>query len=247
MDNKGHILLKRSLNNFKAGFCILNAKFIDPNKENLIFHREEKMFYQNLKFDKRKESYLIGRIAAKKAVLEILLTDECIKSFSVEFGIFKFPVVKYLRNQNIQVSISHRNNFGIALAFPEEHPMGLDIEKIDENRINSIENMMRNKEFSLINSCSLSKKVGVTILWTLKESLSKLLKTGLMLDFKILEIESICNAGDMYLSTFRYFYQYKAYSKKIDDYIISIVLPKNTHCDLSDFWNVVEYSILNDC
>lgn len=244
---KGEVLLKRENANFKAGFCAINKDLFELIKEIAILHPEELAYYETLKFDRRKKSYLLGRIAAKQAVLELPYNDNAIDSFSIQFGVFQFPVVKYLQNQNIQVSITHCDNLGIALAFPEEHPLAIDIEKIDDRNIKTMKSLIGDQEYDLISSCSLEMSIGSVLTWTIKEALSKLLKTGFTVDFKILEINSLEKTGSIYTATFKSFYQYKAVLCKIGNYMCSIVLPKNTSCDLSVFWKaLIESNYKND-
>lgn len=236
--SKGIILLHREHESFMAGFCFVNEDLSDLILSISILHPSEKAYYDTLKFDRRKTSYLLGRTAAKKAIQE-LHVNQTIQSFSIQFGVFQFPVVKDIKDMNVQVSISHCNNYGLALAFPEEHPLGIDIEQINEEKINLMKNFICPSEFNIIQSCSLTTLEGSIILWTIKESLSKILRTGLTVDFGIYEINSLQKDGESFISTFKYFIQYKAISIKIENYICSIVLPKNTFCNLNYFRNIL--------
>jgi len=244
---KGEILLKRKEICFKAGFCFVNKNLEDLKKEMYILQPEETQYYKKVKCDKRRESYLLGRFAAKIAIRQILKQKIDYNTFSIGYGVFQFPIVKYIKDQRINVSISHCNSKGIALAFPEEHPMGIDIEKIEEDKVSSIKDLISNGEYKDINSCLLSKQEGTILIWTIKESLSKVLKTGLMVDFKILEIKYLQKRGEEYINEFKYFFQYKAVSRLIGGYMISIVLPKNTDCNLDDFWaNLITHIYKNN-
>lgn len=120
------VFLKREDANFKASFCVVNEALSELVKQTSILHPEEKAYYKTLKFDRRKKSYLLGRIAAKQAVFK-LLDNKLINSFSIAFGVFYFPVIKHVENKNIQVSITHCDSIGIALAYSEEHPLGIDV------------------------------------------------------------------------------------------------------------------------
>ncbi|WP_103867464.1 4'-phosphopantetheinyl transferase superfamily protein [Aquimarina sp. I32.4] len=241
------ILLKRENTDFKAGFCLINKGLPELNKEIDLLHPSEKSYYECLKFERRRKSYLLGRIAAKRAVLKLLDDDKKIVSFSIQFGVFQFPVVKNIQNENIQVSISHCNNIGVALAFPEEHPMGIDIEKIDEAKINIIKSIISDEEEGIIKSFSLAKREGFTIMWSIKEALSKILKTGLTVDFKIFEIKLIHQQGFFFIGIFKNFIQYKSISFIENNYVCSIVLPKNTSIDLNCIRNSLRKIALSNC
>ena len=243
---KGKILLRRKTSNFLVGFCIIRKEFPELEKQLFLLHPDEKKYYASLKFEKRKISYLLGRIAAKTAILELDSIKSTMQSFAINSGVFQFPVVKYIQYQNIQVSISHCDFFGVALAFPEEHPLGIDIEEIKEDRVDVMKTIICEKELDLMNNNLLSLAVGSTMVWTIKESLSKVLKTGLTLDFKFLEIESIEKVGVSYISTFKHFMQYKAISYKIGNYICSIVQPKKTFAEWDHFNNVLISCIMKN-
>src|SRR5690606_12688813 len=96
-----------------------------------LLHPNEKSCYQKFKHPSKNWTYVAGRIAAKTAISQLLETKVALNSFSIEAGVFEFPVVKNLPYSNIQVSISHCNERAVSLAFPEEHPMGIDVENVD--------------------------------------------------------------------------------------------------------------------
>ena len=232
--DQGKITLKRTSKSFVAGFCILKAELPDLIEQYALLHNDELEYYKSLAFDRRRTSYLLGRIAAKKAIGE-LIGEEHTHSVFIDIGIFQFPVVKMTADLNIQVSISHCDDIGVALAFPEEHPLGIDIEKIDSGRLDAMKSMISDDELTLLSGCDLSLLTGCTIIWSVKESLSKILRTGFTIDSKLMEIQSIEKSGMQYNCTFRYFSQYKAVSGQSGNYVYSMVLPKNTTAGLVDF------------
>ncbi|TCN57658.1 4'-phosphopantetheinyl transferase [Flavobacterium circumlabens] len=235
--NKGKIELRRNGKNFEAGYCFIKGELNSLLKYHDLLSNSEQSYYDELKFERRKASYLLGRITAKNAVCELSQAD--IKSVSIEFGIFHFPVVKKHPAQNIQVSISHCGDIGIALAFPEEHPMGIDIEKISFDKVSTMKTTMSLNEIELIDlHPDLTLATGCTIIWTAKESLAKIFRTGLTIDFKVLEIDSIEKIKSCYVSHFRNVSQYKAISFHLNEYICSLVIPKKTTIDLDFFLKI---------
>jgi len=229
------IILNREKQTFTASFCIIQETLTSLTKLSIL-HRDEKAYYDTLKFDKRKHSYLLGRLAAKKAIAE-LTGEKNISSIAINYGVFHFPIVKNAIHQNIQVSITHCDDIGIALAFPEAHPLGVDIERMDENRMEAMKSQMNATEFELITNGNIPLSLGCTAFWTIKEALSKIFRTGLTMDFKILEINAFEQVDLAYISTYKYHAQYKAISYAVGEYICSIVLPKNTTPVLQPFWN----------
>lgn len=238
----GNISLKREKKDFQAAFSIINGSLPDLLKNSSLLHPNEQAYYDTLKYDKRRLSYLLGRIAAKKAIAELVGDDG--QSVFIDFGIFQFPVVKSTKNFNIQVSISHCDHIGIVLAFPEEHPLGIDIEKIQEDPVVAMKEQLTDAELDLISACQIQPAIGCTVVWTVKEAISKIFKTGLTIDFKMLEIQSLKKEGSVYLTSFKHCVQYKAVSYHSDNYICSIVLPKHTIADLEQFRDAFSNTVI---
>jgi 4'-phosphopantetheinyl transferase len=230
----GNIILNRQEKIFNASFCIIRANLPSLIENLSMLHPAEKEYYHRLKFDRRKQSYLLGRLAAKKAV-STLAGIKNADSFHIDFGVFEFPVVKKI-NQNIQASISHCDNIGIALAFPEEHPMGLDVERINVQKADVMKSQANPAETTLLEKSEIPPIIGHTLAWTAKEGLSKIIRTGLTMDFQMAEIKSIEQDGPLYTTTFRHFNQYKAISCHSGDYICSVVLPGRTNAGLDSLW-----------
>lgn len=237
----GSLSLKYELKHFVCGYGIANTDIAFDSNFHGRLHSSELRYSETLKFPNRKLSYLSGRIAAKEA-LSALLPDVAQNSFPIDEGVFKFPVVKGLANT--QVSISHSQRMAAALAFPEEHPLGIDIEKADVKNLDVFRSHISDQELSLILDSTLSEVLRYNMLWTMKEALSKVIKTGLTINFKLLEINSLEKTGDQYLGSFSNFDQYKAISCSIGDYACSIVLPLYTEADTEEFWKCLKEAIL---
>lgn len=226
------LLLPRPNESFKAGLCLCEYS-IFANFEDVVafLHPQERKYYEKLKFEKRIKSYLIGRLTAKKAIAAYIGEKDLTKIL-IQPGIFTQPIVTYNEQQNIQVSISHSDDFGAAVAFPEAHPMGIDIEKIHREQNEAIEREVTESEIKLIKGLPFSYETMLTLLWTAKEALSKVLKTGLMTPFKIYEVEKIENHQDYLLSFYKNFAQYKTVSFLIGNHVCSIVYPMKTELNI---------------
>jgi len=231
---KGTIRLERESGSTRAGYCVFSELLVDIEKYSSILHPNELAHYNKLMADNRKISYLLGRVAAKMAIGELNPAED-LSSLLIGFGVFEFPVVRNVKSQNIQVSISHCDGIGVALAFPEEHPMGIDLEKIDTDKIEAMKSQISKEEFKLASSCDLASDLSYTMIWTIKEAISKVLRTGLTIDLKLLEIKALEKSGMAYISRFNHFEQYKGISYHCGKYICSIVLPFNTIPDIHQF------------
>lgn len=188
-------------------------------------HNKERDYYYTLQFEKRIKSYLMGRFVAKQAVAA--LTGDDLANICIQSGIFTQPIVLSSK-ENIQVSITHSNNIGGAIAFLESHPMGIDIEKIDPDNNNTLERQITKAEKELISSCLLSYDIALCLLWTSKEAISKVLKTGLMTPFEIFEINRIEIQDKFIISYYKNFAQYKVISFVLGKYLFSIAHPLRT-------------------
>jgi len=232
---KGNITLHPATHDFTAGFGLIRGRAPDPEISPAALHPVERKVFDSLPTAIRKNSYLLGRIAAKMAI-SMIVGSEAMPSVFIDQGIFKFPVVKSHLNHNIQVSISHCDDIGIGLAFPEEHPLSVDIERIRPDIVDIIREYLSAADQTLLVNGRLSNPAGHTLLWTVKESLTKILRTGLTMDLKTVEIQSIEKKGDnCYISIYRNHLQYHAISFLKADYICSITLPRNTIAAWGEF------------
>ena len=111
--------------------------------------------------------------------------------------------------------------------------MGIDIERVADKNKNVLASQMLNSELKLIKQVSFSTISGLTLLWTIKESLSKVLKTGLTTPLTIYSVSQIKRVNNSFISQFVNFPQYKVISWILDQYVVSICLPKNTSIDLN--------------
>lgn len=222
----GKTLLRRKEADYFSGFGFVRSSLTELITQVELLHMAERQYADSLKFDRRKHSYLLGRIAAKLAIINI--TSQQPDSIYIDNGIFQFPIVNQVVGQSIQVSISHCDDIAVALAFPEKHPIAIDIERINEEQAQAIQQQLSHHEQFILSGYGFSPGEGNTMLWTIKEALSKILRTGLMMDLKILEVSTLKVNGDFWESTFTCCKQYKGITRICDSYVISIVTAANT-------------------
>lgn len=211
---------------FKGAICLSGESFVNLQlKMDQYLHPTEKAYFSNLKFPRRQHSYLMGRYCAKHA-LAAYLNEDSFTDTLIENGVLSQPIVFHPHHNNLQVSITHSEILGGSLAFPESHPLAIDIEGISQDRVKTIETQILPGEKKLVSN--LEKINFFTLLWTIKEALSKVLKCGCMMSFELLEIESIELHESYTLSTFKHFHQYQALSFKVRNSYCSIVYPKKS-------------------
>lgn len=232
--DRGSILLMRTENTFRAGYGIFATSIPGYEQHQHLLHPTERLYYDQLKAQKRKKSYLLGRLSAKYAI-QALQPQIPADNIHIDFGVFGFPVIRYPHGGMPQVCITHCENTGIALAFDEAHPMGIDLEKTDESKTATLKTYISAEEERLIADCNLSLAAGCTCLWTIKEALSKVIRTGLTLETSLMEIKSLQQRGTIYESSFKNFGQYKVITLSSGDYFFSMVIPYKTTPHLEDF------------
>ncbi|QDH19811.1 4'-phosphopantetheinyl transferase family protein [Saccharibacillus brassicae] len=215
----------------KASICITRFVADSPFEEIVDYLQEEELsYYAGLQVEKRRKSFLLGRLCAKKAI-QSYSDIENLKRILIRRGIFQQPIVVATLCSNVQVSITHSNDIGAAIAFSEGCSMGIDIEKISEES-EVIESVLTQKERNLIQTLSMNSTAALYLMWTAKEALSKILKTGFTTPPQVFEIEKIHLHSSYASSEYTNFSQFKATSFQAGDYIVSIVHPKRTLIDL---------------
>lgn len=226
------LIAKKDDKQFEVSICFVRLPIsIHSSLAHEYLHPEELHYLDMVKHEKRKRSYLIGRCSSKKAFMA-LTGESDPKKVLIKPGVLGQPVITYDSNHNFQVSITHCDNLGAAIGFPEDLPMGIDIERDDPDKTAVLESQMTNEEKEEAKSYTYSYNSMLTIMWTVKESLSKILRTGLTTPFTLLEIGKFELETNHITSYFKYFGQYKAVSFSLGDHICSIVYPKNIELDL---------------
>lgn len=244
------LILQHENSFFTGGFCLSAMPLKNLLETRTTFlHPAEQLFFNKLEYPKRQHSYLLGRFCAKQAFLSIDNTQNP-TLVRIENGVFMQPVLYYphsnnFTQENLQVSISHTENMGAALIFPEAHPMSIDIESIDNDKNEVILEKLTNNEKEILSSFSRKTSlqsetftgdslltVFLQVFWTSKEALSKVIKCGLTIPLELLEIDSMMQNENYFVSTFKNFYQYRAITFVVRDKVCSIVYPKKTKFEL---------------
>jgi 4'-phosphopantetheinyl transferase len=195
-------------------------------------HPQERVHFDTLHFERRAHSYLLGRYTAKRAAA-LLTLEEDLSRICIGSGVFEQPVLTVPGRSNLGVTLSHAGNYGIALAFPEEHPMGVDIEEISPRNVTVVEEQMTAGERELIQGLPGSHESRLMMLWSAKEALSKILKTGLTTPLHVYEIHRASWDGEAVVAEFRHFMQYKALLFEFAGHACALALPRYSEPGLS--------------
>lgn len=225
-------VLQRAGGLFPAAIAVVNQPLaVLKEMRHSFLHVNELGFFDTLRVSKVQHSYLLGRYAAKSA-LGAFMDDVVLTDVQITSGIFQQPVLHLADGGNIQLSIAHTSERGMAVVFSEGHPMGVDIEAIDLNQSDTIREVLTSAELNKLSLINSDVNKSLTLLWTMKEALSKVLKTGLMTPFSLYEIESVECIEDTVLCNFVNFPQYKSLSWISGNHACSIVLPRKSVLDM---------------
>ncbi|MBB5637247.1 phosphopantetheine--protein transferase-like protein [Pedobacter cryoconitis] len=224
--------LQRAGGLFPAAIAVVNEPLaVLIEMRHSFLHADELVSFDKLKMPKVQQSYLLGRYAAKKA-LGALMNNIKLTDAKISSGIFQQPVLYLAGGGNIQVSIAHTHEMGVAIVFPEGHPMGVDAETVDNQQSETIKEVLTPGELEKLHLVHSDATQSLTLLWTMKEALSKVLKTGLMTPFHLYEIESAEQKDGIVICNFVNFPQYKALSWISANHAWSIVLPRKSMLDM---------------
>jgi phosphopantetheinyl transferase len=177
---------------------------------------------------RRADDFLVSRYACKRAALH-LRPQEDAHALHIVPGVFNQPVLESTRYLGLQVSLSHGSGIGAGLATPETHPMAVDIEHYVEDALDAIVGQLTPAELALLPRTGLARLPGLTVLWAMKEALSKVLRCGLMVPFTLLELERFERDGVHITGWFRHFSQYRAVAVDLGGFTCALALPRESH------------------
>lgn len=228
------VRLERPDQTFRAALSLVEIPFaalVERENRAPYLHPEEKNYFSKLQFAARQSSYLRGRYCAKLALKE--WTGTTMENILVRSGVFNQPLVRAPGVSGVGMSLSHSGDWAAAVVYPEEHPMGIDVEPDCSPHSKAIGARLTPAEQTLFGKhWPANRERGLSWIWTAKEALAKALKTGLTVPLKIYEVAKIVRADGLIHTRYKNFMQYKAVSFFWRGAIVSIALPEKTQIEL---------------
>jgi len=212
--------------------CLVSAgfnhfPFFKDNTEHWL-HVDEQRYYKTLTAERRQASYLLGRITAKKALLETG-SDSPYSGINICMGAFKDPVPHFPSDRPLQVGITHTSTMAASLAFPATHPMAIDLEDLDVKRAQTMQKHCQPAEWEEMDGEGMDPTLLFTILWTAKEAIAKALRIGLTSPFSLMAVKGLKqHPKSGWVGFYQHFTQYQFRSWRVADRVVSIVFPKQT-------------------
>lgn len=177
----------------------------------------EKEQYFGFQYPRRRNSYLLGKLAAKIAVAE---EDDDLSAIQIEHGILCQP---FIAGSTRKITVTHCDTLGAAAVYDPGLLAGVDMERVDERAAEAIRRITSKEEEAL--KMELAPPHFLTLLWTAKEAMSKVIQTGFTVPTELFEIKECTCSGQTAVSRFRNFPHFKAVSVVRREYVYSIVLP----------------------
>lgn len=189
----------------------------------------EKSQYAGYRFAAKQESFLLGRLAAKRA-LGALLAEPELRRIEIRAGIYGQPIVEHPRAGAAGVSVSHSHGLAVALAFPAEYPMGIDLETVTAGSAGTIlgELQASPPELAWLASSGVDDATACLVLWTAREALGKALRIGINSPLGILALADIHASGaGAWAGRYLNFPQCRCLSQAGGGRVLSVALPKD--------------------
>lgn len=219
---------------FKMHLCLCDVRGFENYLElSRYLHPAERPYFERLKIERRKQSYLLGRFAAKYAA-SVYGGRGSLEEIFIDYGFFGQPVVLCERLKNVQVSLTHSETMAAAIACSEGVHMGIDLEWIDPRRVDALRGQATAAEKELTKPLPLTEAESLTLLWTAKEALSKALKIGLTVGMDLFEVSRMEGNPDHLSCFFKQFPLFKAVSFRLANYYASIVVPTHVHVHVDE-------------
>jgi 4'-phosphopantetheinyl transferase len=126
------------------------------------------------------------------------------------------------------VSITHCDTVACAVAFPDEHPMAIDVEQVDAHRAAVMERELATREIQALEAAGCGAILARAVGWTAKEALSKVLRCGLTCPSSLLTTRSVTAGEGRVFGEFENFAQYRFESWIRPGLVLTLVLPRRT-------------------
>jgi phosphopantetheinyl transferase len=187
----------------------------------------EKERAAGFQFAAKKQSFLLGRLAAKRA-LGALLDEPDLRQIVIRAGIYGQPIVEHPRAGAAQVSLSHSQGLAVALAFPAEFPMGIDLETAAAVSAATILGELEASpaELTWLVGSGVDEATACCVLWTAREALGKALKIGLNSPLGILSLSEIQADGEgSWIGRYRDFPRCQCLAQAKDGRVLTLAMP----------------------
>lgn len=198
----------------------------------------------SLRFAQKRQGFLLGRLAAKRA-LGAMMAEPDVRHIDIRAGVFGQPLVCHPHADHAHVTVSHAHGIAVALAYPREWPMGLDLEGVGAEAATTIlgELQLSAAEQAWLASELVSAATACGVLWTAREALGKSMQIGLNCPLGILALDNIepvvldAAATPAWAGRYNNFPQSRCLSQARDGRVLSIAMPAEIELHTWPHWH----------
>ncbi|MCB5182410.1 4'-phosphopantetheinyl transferase superfamily protein, partial [Streptomyces antimicrobicus] len=171
------------------GWCVAHRRWTDPASQELVMRRylgaSERAVYEGLS-PRARNAWLLGRIAAKDAVRQLLWDRGAGPVFPAEVPVvsdrYGRPVPQGPLASGVRLSLAHKDAVAVALAHPTE-PVGIDVEPVTADPAALVRVALGPGELAFAEELAaaegLALPAALTALWCAKEAAAKAAGSGL--------------------------------------------------------------------
>ncbi|WP_417810839.1 4'-phosphopantetheinyl transferase family protein [Thalassospira alkalitolerans] len=199
----------------RATLAVVDLDLLDAAQRDaqadILLHSAEQARMAGFAHDRRRQSFTCGRIAAKTA-----LVAHCPeinpREIEIGSGVFDQPILTTDQPglQGLAISISHSDQFAVAMVFHQAHPMGIDVDLPTAKDMPAVLAGLAPGVAGIIRRLGLDDIAGASLLWVARESLAKTLTTGMMTPLDVYAPASIETDGVAYIVRYANFGQYRS-------------------------------------
>jgi 4'-phosphopantetheinyl transferase len=196
-----------------------------PSEE--FLSESEKKQLGNFQFSKKKQDFLLGRLAAKRA-LGALLPEPDLRCIEIRAGDLGQPLVQHARAGSAEVTVSHSHGLAVALAYSAAYPMGIDLETVSAVSATTIIGELGTSasEQSWLAAAGVDDAIACCVLWTAREALGKALKVGLNRPLNALALAEIRAVGEgKWIGRYLNYPQCQCLSQAHGGRVLSLAMP----------------------
>ena len=160
---------------------------------------DERARFAAFRFDKRRQDWLLGRWAAKRALLELAgLPQSDIARFEVLSAASGAPIAKLDGDPyDVGLSISHSHGRAFSIVSNDIADLGCDIEFVEPRSAAFVDTFFTTAERDRVERAEVDyRDILITMIWSAKESTLKVLGTGLRADTRSVEVTAADDGED---------------------------------------------------
>lgn len=218
------VRLSRSASEEAARLVVLRVDAVEPPPgAHEWLHPHEAQKAANMKSEVRRKAFVAGRIAAKRALLA-LRPGLSAQRIEIGAGVFGQPVVVGEHVGDLSVSIAHCEGMAAAIAFPQGHPLGLDVEALAAADEATLHAFILREEIAP----DLERREALLRAWCAKESLGKTLRCGLTAAPPVLALQGDGGEGPFWRGRYVAHTQYAFLTLCGGGYVFALAHPART-------------------